>query len=137
MDENTTIKRYIINKIKTCKRELIAILILIFVVLSIFVCVRFFVGDKGKYVKVYVNNKLEKILKLNKDQKYLIETKNGYNLLIIKDRKARVLDSDCPNQICVNKGSISKNDESIICLPHHVVVTIESSEPSKVDAVAN
>ena len=125
------------NKLKSRKKEMIAILILVLIACISFVCVRFFAEGKGKYVKVYVNNKLEKTFDLNKDNRYLIDTKKGYNLLIIKNGKASVVDSDCPNQICVNKGAISKNDESIICLPHHVVVSIESSEDKEVDAVAD
>ena len=57
--------------------------------------------------------------------------------MIIKNERARILDADCPNKICVNKGYISKNGESIICLPHHVVVAVESSEDNNVDAVAD
>lgn len=124
------------NRLKTRKKEIIAILILVVIAVISFICVRVFVEDAGKYVKVYVNEKLTKTFDLDKDQRYFIETKNGYNLLIIKDGKARVADADCENKICVSKGTISKNDESIICLPHNVVVTIESDESSNVDAVA-
>ncbi len=124
------------NRLKTRKKEIIAILILVVIAVISFICVRVFVEDAGKYVKVYVNEKLTKTFDLDKDQRYFIETKNGYNLLIIKDGKARVADADCENKICVSKGTISKNDESIICLPHNVVVIIESDESSNVDAVA-
>ena len=123
--------------LKSKKKEIIAVLILVLIAVVSFVCIRFFVEGKGKYVKVYVNNKLTKTFDLNKDREYFIETKVGYNLLIIKNNKVRILDADCPNKICVDKGYISKNDESIICLPHHVVVTVESDKPSKVDAVAD
>ena len=112
-------------------------MILVLIAVVSFVCVRFFVEGKGKYVKVYVNNKLTKTFDLNKDREYFIETKVGYNLLIIKNNKVRILDADCPNKICVDKGYISKNDESIICLPHYVVVTVESNEEKAVDAVAD
>ncbi|MBR2190861.1 MAG: NusG domain II-containing protein [Eubacterium sp.] len=84
-----------------------------------------------------MNEKLTKTFDLTKDREYFIDTKIGYNLLIIKNERARILDADCPNKICVDKGYISKNGESIICLPHKVVVTIESSENKDVDAVAD
>ena len=125
------------NILKSRKKEIIAVLILVLIAVVSFVCIRFFVEGKGKYVKVYVNNKLTKTFDLNKDREYFIETKFGYNLLIIKNNKVRILDADCPNKICVDKGYISKNDESIICLPHHVVVTVESNEEKAVDAVAD
>ena len=125
------------NILKSRKKEIIAVLILVLIAVVSFVCIRFFVEGKGKYVKIYVNNKLTKTFDLNKDREYFIETKFGYNLLIIKNNKVRILDADCPNKICVDKGYISKNDESIICLPHHVVVTVESNEEKAVDAVAD
>lgn len=124
------------NIFKSRKKEIIAVLILILIAVILFVCIRVFVEDKGKYVKVYVNEKLTKTFDLEIDQEYFIETKRGYNLLVIKDGKARVLDADCPDKICVDKGAISKNDESIICLPHNVVVTIDSNEEKAVDAEA-
>ena len=123
--------------LKSRKKEIIAVLVLVVIAIVSFVVIRVFDEGKGAYVKVYVNEKLTKTFDLNKDQKYFIETKKGYNLLIIKDGKARVADADCPNKICVDKGAISKNNESIICLPHRVVVTVESGESSKVDAVAD
>ena len=123
--------------LKSRNKEIIAVLILVLIAVVSFVCIRFFVEGEGKYVKVYVNEKLTKTFDLTKDREYFIETKLGYNLLIINNEKARILDADCPNKICVDKGYISKNDESIICLPHHVVVTVESSEDKDVDAVAD
>lgn len=123
--------------LKSRRKEIIAVLILIIIAVVSFVCIKFFAEGKGKYVKVYVNEKLTKTFDLTKDREYFIETKFGYNLLIIKNERARILDADCPNKICVNKGYISKNGESIICLPHHVVVTVESSEDKNVDAVAD
>lgn len=124
------------NILKSRKKEIIAVLILILIAVILFVCIRVFAEDKGKYVKVYVKEKLTKTFDLEIDQEYFIETKRGYNLLVIKDGKARVLDADCPDKICVDKGAISKNDESIICLPHNVVVTIDSNEEKAVDAEA-
>ena len=46
-------------------------------------------------------------------------------------------EADCPDQLCVNQKAISKNNESIICLPNKVVVEVESSENSEFDAVSN
>ena len=125
------------DKLNNRKKEIIAILILILIALTLLICVRLFAEGEGKYVKVYVDNKLKKTFNLNNNSRYLIDTKKGYNLLIIKDGKARIVDADCPNKICVDKGFISKNDESIIFLPHNVVVTVESNEKKQVDAVAN
>ena len=59
-----------------------------------------------------------------------------YNLILIEDGKVSVADADCPDQLCVRQRSSSGNGESIICLPHRLVVQIESEEERKLDAIA-
>lgn len=59
------------------------------------------------------------------------------NILIISDGAADMTEADCPDQICVNHASISKEHETIVCLPNKVVVEIESAEDSGLDATAN
>lgn len=57
------------------------------------------------------------------------------NRLAIKNGVVEMEWADCPDQICVHHTEISRNGESIICLPNEVVVTIESGRSSEVDAV--
>lgn len=61
----------------------------------------------------------------------------SYNLILVNDGAAKVTDADCPDKLCVRQRSISKNGESIICLPHKLVITIDSPEESDLDAVTN
>jgi len=35
-----------------------------------------------------------------------------------------MISADCPNQDCVLHKEISQSNESIVCLPHKVVVTV-------------
>ncbi len=46
--------------------------------------------------------------------------------------------ADCPDGICANHKPIHKTGESIICLPHKVVVTVisDKSNDNEIDAVA-
>jgi hypothetical protein len=37
-------------------------------------------------------------------------------------------DADCPDKLCEKTGKISKNGETIVCLPHRVVVEIQGGE---------
>ncbi len=61
------------------------------------------------------------------------------NTLIIHNHEADMLFAECPDQICVKHTPISGTDESIICLPNKVVVTIEdiygNKAESELDAV--
>ena len=45
-------------------------------------------------------------------------------------------DADCPDQICVNHRAISRDEESIICLPNQTIVTIRGGEEPEVDEIA-
>ena len=71
--------------------------------------------------------------RLNEDQTVDID---GTNTLVIKDGAVRIEKADCPDQVCVYHRGISRNGESIICLPNRVVVSVRSSEDSELDGVA-
>lgn len=66
-----------------------------------------------------------------------IEINGGTNILQIKDGKADMTEADCPDKLCVHQKAVSKNGESIICLPNKIVVEVKSSEQSEYDDVAN
>lgn len=93
-------------------------------------------GVKGaNCVVVKVDGKIEGTYSLGEDQE--ISINGGTNTLVIKNNRAKMKEADCPDQLCVNQKAISKNNESIICLPNKVVVEVESSENSEFDAVSN
>lgn len=59
----------------------------------------------------------------------------NYNLLLISSGQVSVSDADCPDGLCIRHRAISRNGESIICLPHKLVIQIESKEESGLDTV--
>ena len=56
---------------------------------------------------------------------------------MIKNGKADMTEADCPDKLCVHQKPVSKNHESIICLPNKVIVEVDSSANSEFDAVTN
>jgi hypothetical protein len=52
----------------------------------------------------------------------------GTTRVSISGRTARVLDSDCPNHICVRAGSIGHPGQVLVCLPNRVVVRFVGRE---------
>jgi len=53
----------------------------------------------------------------------------------INDDQIRIKGSTCPQQICVNRGYISKPGETIICLPHKMIIEIESTNEVDEDLI--
>ena len=72
----------------------------------------------------------------NKEIPIKIEINGGTNILQIKGGKADMIEADCPDQLCMHQNAISKDKESIICLPNRVVVTVESEQKNTLDDVA-
>lgn len=117
------------------KKDGILILIVILVAAAAFLLHQFVGGNGGNVVKVKVDGKVTGTYSLDKDQ--TIEINGGTNRLRIKNKEAKMIDADCPDQLCVHQKAVSKNHESIICLPNKVVVEVENGKVNEFDAVAN
>lgn len=67
-----------------------------------------------------------------------VELPDGsYNVLEIREGKADITEASCPDKICVDHRPVSKNAQTIVCLPNEVVIEIENGEESGVDSVTN
>lgn len=75
---------------------------------------------------------------LNQDMTKKIEVSNdSYNVLVIKNGEADITEASCPDKVCVDHHKINKSNQSIVCLPNKVVVTIENAEAWDVDSVTH
>lgn len=94
--------------------------------------------DPGTFVQIEIDGKVAEVLPLDTDATMDIEDGNGgTNTLVIENGCAKVVSANCPDGICTNHKKINKNGESIICLPHKVVVTVvNDSDADSIDAVA-
>lgn len=113
---------------------ILVVIILIFAVCS-YILINVLNNEPAAYVRISVNGTEVKKLSLDENQEYKVETENGYNIVEVNDGKVRIKKADCSNQTCVNLGTISKNGQTIICLPHKVEITIVSDEKPEVDAI--
>ena len=102
------------------------------------VCLYVFGGESGKYVQVESNGNVIDTLKLDEDIQKEYAFGDETNTLKIENGKATVTSANCPDGICVNHKAIYRKGESIICLPHKLVITIIGDSPTddEIDAVA-
>ena len=83
-------------------------------------------AKSGKIVKIIIDGKEKYTYNLSEDIKTEILTEgNKQNTLVIKDGKAFIESADCPDKICVSHRAISNAGETIVCLPHKVVISVE------------
>ena len=97
--------------------------------------------DEADLVKITVNQKLYGTYDLNKNQTITIQNNFGINTIQIQNKDVWMEEADCPDGYCKEQGHISKNKQTIVCLPHKLVVEIsddsEKSEPDSVDMIVN
>ena len=72
---------------------------------------------------------------LAEDREWMLES-NGITLqLSIRDGRACVRASDCPDHVCVQSGWIGRAGETVLCAPAGVMLTVKGGE-GDVDFVA-
>ncbi len=114
------------NKNDTKKKSRNSVLLFIGFILAALVAMMFFRGRSGE-------NGTTAVVTVDGEERYryslFVEkeiTIDDTNTLVIKDGTVDMISADCPDQICVKHNPISKEGETIICLPNKVVITIES-----------
>ena len=90
----------------------------------------------GGCVSVRVDGKPVMELPLGEDTRIVLGEGEHTNTLVIENGAAQVVEASCPDQICVNQGAVRYAGESIVCLPHKLVVTVEGGRANDVDATA-
>ena len=85
-------------------------------------------GEEGNQIRVTLDGKIYGTYSLSKDQ--TIEVKDGdfYNRIRIEDGKAYMEEANCPDGYCEEQGKISGHTQTIVCLPHKLVVEVLENE---------
>ena len=105
------------------KNDLILISALLCVLLLVGLCL-LFLQKEGDTVSVSVNGELYGSYSIYEDRVVEIPANGGSNRLVIRDGKAFIEAADCPDGICAAHRPISGTRQSIVCLPHGVVISI-------------
>ena len=129
--------------LKKRKKDLIFIFSILIVAVFLLLIQRVYGNAQGEadMVKITVDQKLYGTYDLNKNQTITIQNDSGINAIQIQNKKVWMEEADCPDGYCKEQGHISKNKQTIVCLPHKLVVEIsddsEKSESDRVDIIAN
>ncbi|WP_458407567.1 NusG domain II-containing protein [Anaerotignum sp.] len=91
-------------------------------------------AEKGLTAVVTVDGEVRAELPLD-DGNATIETEWGYNIVHTENGQAFVTEADCRDQICVDHKKIEKVGETIVCLPHKMVVEIVGDGEAVADVV--
>ena len=117
------------------KRDLILVLLLLAAagVIALLLYVTGLTRGAADRIEITVQGTSYGTYSLLEDQQIPIETDDGYNLVIIENGAAYMKEADCPDGYCMEQGEIDRNGETIVCLPHRIVVTAYASDGSASD----
>ncbi|MBQ8798155.1 MAG: NusG domain II-containing protein [Lachnospiraceae bacterium] len=119
------------------RNDIIFIAVVLVLVSLLGLCFYLFRGD-GDEVVVTVDGEVFGTYSLAEDR--VVEIRTGeeneeLNVLVIKDGKAFVEQATCPDGICAGHRPIKRDGESIVCLPHKVVITVRVTNEEAPDIV--
>lgn len=104
-------------------RIIIASLILICTVCSVFSCAP---KQAGNVARVTVDGELVGEYPLSVNASYTLN--GGTNVLTVEDGKAYMSYSTCAGHDCENWGKVQYVNQSIICLPNKIIISIVATD---------
>lgn len=111
------------------KRDIILVLVMLAVAMTALLIINYGVKKKGTYAVVKVDG--QELYKLELDKDTTVDVagyQGGLNRIEVKAGKVSMTEADCPDELCVKTGKISRTGETIVCLPHRVVIEIKSTQ---------
>ena len=93
------------------------------------------VGEYGKGSECIVLQDGKPLSRLNLEKDGRISILDGRMVLEIADGRLRVIQANCPRQICVHSGWVNQPGQIIACVPNRILIKIESSDDPFIDAV--
>lgn len=84
----------------------------------------------NQVAEISVDGKIIKTVPLKEGYRdeFRLGDSEHYNILEIADKRIRVREADCTDQICVNMGWISMAPQQIVCLPNRLMIKIKATE---------
>lgn len=117
------------------KNDIFFVAATLFVAVTVYLTMHMVYGTEGTSVQIVVDGEVYAEYSLEQDREIQIDydKSEGFNVLIIENGEAVVKEADCPDKLCVKQKAVSKNGESIVCLPHKLVITIVGGEEAEYD----
>ena len=88
-------------------------------------------SSKNNYAIIKVDGKIHKKIDLSNvknNEEVNLNLPNGKNTLLIKNNSIQMKSANCNDALCVKQGNISKVGQTIICLPHKLIIEIKGDE---------
>ena len=110
------------------KGDKVVILIVVIVAAALAIWLAGKQGQTPDCVQIELAGELYGSYSLSQNQEILVESEYGKNKIVIENGQVSMQEADGPDRYCVAHHAISKAGETIVCLPHKLVVEIKASK---------
>lgn len=95
--------------------------------------------EEAAYASIFVDGELYQQVELTEEAYEIeIKTNHGYNVLKVSQHGIEMLESDCPDHICIGFGHIHNPGTNIVCLPNRILVEVNGERDAEgVDAIVS
>ncbi len=93
-------------------------------------------NESGNQIQITVNGAVYGTYSLEKDQVIEVKENDFYNRIRIQDGAAYMEEANCPDGYCEEQGKISGRTQTIVCLPHKLVVEVLDADSLENDNAA-
>ena len=107
------------------KKDIIFLAAIIALITGAIITFQIINHKKGHEVVIEEGGEIIGIYPLSEDRKIEVTGPLGISTVIIEDGVVYMADSPCPNKICIHMGKKGKNDDTIICIPNRVYITVK------------
>ena len=106
------------------KRDIVLILALLAAVFFLFAVQADPDSADGMRVRIVQNGKVIGEYPLTKERSVSVSGDSGTNLIVIDVGSVHMEEADCPDRYCIGQGPISRRPDTIVCLPHRLIVEL-------------
>ncbi|NCB91225.1 MAG: NusG domain II-containing protein [Clostridia bacterium] len=92
-------------------------------------------AEDADQVRITVDGETYGIYSLEEDQEIEIQHEGNHNKIRIESGKAYMEEADCPDEYCIDQGEIHTRTQTIVCLPHKLVVEVINENDKKEEAI--
>ena len=93
-------------------------------------------NEAGNQIQITVDGEVYGTYSLEKDQVIEVKENDFYNRIRIQDGAAYMEEANCPDGYCEEQGKISGRTQTIVCLPHKLVVEVLDADGLENDSTS-
>ena len=91
----------------------------------------------GESVRITIDGTVYGTYSLNEDREIPVERDGSViNVVRIEDGSVRMEQATCPDALCIRQGAITRERQTIVCLPHKLVVEVYGTHEQEYDTVS-